>query len=270
MFEEPQAKRVRREDLLDHGGASDGEEDAQMTAQLEAKLAQSLGFDFTQPPPLPPSAAKQPSARSESAARAENSDSEDEIMGDAVEEKPAEEEYDFCLFGGSNAGATKVNIHDDSEPEGEGGFEGPRPTYLTLARPSVQQRERYGVAAMTGDQVLARSSWRNWSSELPWKVTHITITRKGVTVVPEGEESEEKRRRPGKKRRIQMRTKVRQEEEQKKSKAKLREEKEEHLKEKKKRANRAKKLRRRAQAREKKAADGGDPGDDGDVSSGSE
>jgi len=262
MFEIPEAKRVRREDLneSDVSGDNDSEADAQIRAQLEAQVARSLGLDLDdahKQPPITPSSHKAAASRK----------TEDVGMKHGEEEEHAgPEEYDFCLFGGAGAAPTKVVLEDDSEPQGEGAILKQRPVSFYLAKDlSEEQRQRFRAVAVSGDEVLARSQSRWWNMELPWKVTHITTTKKassgqqGTAVLVSADTTEAKRKRPGKKRRIALRMKERAEKDKMKTAAQLKEEKEEQLKEKKKRLNRLKKLKRREKEREKKqAAKGGE------------
>lgn len=257
--------RVRRDELNDSesSGGSDAEDDAQLRAQLEEQIARSLGLDTTRAPPAAASvkAVKAPSNGSQ----AEISDAEVDEEEDAA---AAPEEYDFALFGGSDAAPTKVVLDDDKEPEGEAGIVARRPaSFYVRTSLSAEQKQRIGVAAVSGDDVLARSGWRSWSMELPWKVTHITVKRRAgsddAVVVQEDEDQETKRRRrPGKKRRLALRAKERAKRDKVAEKRKQEEDKEEHVKEKKKRLNRLKKLRRRQKEREKKLghAEGGSVG----------
>lgn len=174
------------------------------------------------------------------------------------------EEYDFCLFGGADAAPTKVILEDESEPQGEGGLVTQRPVSFYVAPElSQEQRQQLKVAAVTGDEVLARSHGRWYSMELPWKVTHITTKQKAgprdQATSKDDPDTVAKRRRPGKKRRVALRMKERAKKDKTQTAAKQQEEKEDHIKEKKKRLNRAKKLKRREKEREKKlAAQGGD------------
>jgi hypothetical protein len=273
--------RVRREDLNESDVSrdcdSDSEADAQIRAQLEARVARSLGLDLedgpTQQQAITPSSHK----------AAASWKTEDVEMNDGQGAHTGPEEYDFCLFGGAGAAPTKVVLEDDSEPQGEGAILKQRPASFYLAKDlSEEQRQRFKAAAVTGDEVLARSQSRWWSMELPWKVTRITTmttTKKKVgsgqnatAISTSLESTEAKRKRPGKKRRIALRMKERAEKDKMKTAAQLKEEKEEHLKEKKKRLNRLKKLKRREKEREKKqaAAKGGqgaaDSGNDSDGS----
>ncbi|KFH47393.1 putative nucleolar protein-like protein [Hapsidospora chrysogenum ATCC 11550] len=259
MFEIPEAKRVRREDLNESGvsGDSDSEADAQIRAQLEAQVARSLGLDLEDGPK------QQQAIASSSHGAAASRKTEGVEMKGGEGERSGPEEYDFYLFGGAGTAPTKVVLEDDSECQGEGAILKQRPTSFYLAKDLTEdQRRRFKASAVTGDEVLARSQSRWWSMELPWKVTHITATtkkkpgsgQKATTISTSLESTEAKRKRPGKKRRIALRMKLRAEKDKMKTAAQLKEEKEEHLKEKKKRLNRLKKLKRREKEKEKKQA----------------
>lgn len=186
----------------------------------------------------------------------------------AEEEDAADEEFAFRLF--STAKPTqKVVLEEDVEPQGEGGLVGPgRPlSYYVVTNLSAKERLEYDFAAVSGDEILARSKTRSWGMEMPWKVTTIRVTRKARPEDTKAKD-EAKRRRPGKKQRISLRKKAKVKEEKQQAAAQKLIEKEEHIKDKKKRMNRLKKLRRRAKDKEKKQ--GGDAGaGSGDESEGS-
>lgn len=184
------------------------------------------------------------------------------------DEDAADEEFAFRLF--STAKPTqKVVLEEDVEPQGEGGLVGPRRlSYYVVTDLSARQRNEYDFAAVSGDEVLARSKTRSWGFELPWKVTTITVKRKAS---PEDAKAKDgAKRRPGKKQRISLRKRAKVKEEKAQQVAKKLVEKEEHIKDKKKRMNRLKKLRRRAKDKEKKqAGQGGEGVGSGDDSDGS-
>ncbi|KAI9158690.1 hypothetical protein HJFPF1_06688 [Paramyrothecium foliicola] len=264
MFEYPQAKRVRREDLacsetssLD-GGANGGL-DEELRAILEAQIAKSLGFsDFSEP--------LRPNARTDSgtAANKTTAEVETEQERSPSQEPTAEDEgYMFRLFSTSNPVSKVVLDDDDEELQGEGGLVRGRPiSYYWAKNVPVARKQEYQFAALSGDEVIARSSRRSYGLELPWKVTTITVTKlpQGNNKTSAGADTDDptisKRRRPGKKRRIAIRTKQRAEKAKEEATAKQNLVKEEHLKEKKKRLNRLKKLRKRAKAKEMKSAAG--------------
>lgn len=266
-------RSVRREDLnsSDASSASDNEDDLKAREELEAQIARSLGIDvhsLVPPEPAQPKTTAQP----------------EPVTGEAREDEEIEdapEEYDFCLFGGSAAPTTttKVILEHDEELKGDGAILTNRPSSYYLARKyTPEEKENFALAAVTPEQILASSARRQWSNELPWKVTHITCHVNRPPPGPGSSGEGEKRRRPGKKRRLALKVKERkkrekdEEKRRKKEEGKVREvEKEEHLKEKKKRLNRARKLKRREKAREEKRARGEVVNDDeGDGDSESE
>jgi hypothetical protein len=188
------------------------------------------------------------------------------------EDEPGPMEYDFSLFGGTVAAQTKVILEDEDAPQGEGGLVNPRRplSFYVVNNVPEEQKRQYSFAAVSGEDVLMRSSWRRWALEVPWKVTHIPAARKGRCDASEGKKKEEeeegvvKRRRPGKKRRIALRVKQRLAKDKAEAAAAQKVEKEEHIKDKKKRMNRLKKLRKRAKNREQKQANAQAEDGDGD------
>ncbi|PHH84781.1 hypothetical protein CDD83_1405 [Cordyceps sp. RAO-2017] len=269
MFELPEAKRVRREEL-ESADSSDGSEgadralDAELRARLGAQIATSLGLHTT---PRAGEGAQQESSRTEGASRGPGDQDaaqthDDDDLG----------EFAFRLFHTAEATATVV-LRPEDEARGPGGIVARRPAahYLAARAPAARRRE-YEFAAVDGDDVLARSRAPAWGLEMPWKVTKIATTithmaRDSDTHTTRASASPPPatRRRPGKKRRIAMRKRERTRKEQVELMAKADREKEEHFKDKKKRLNRVKKLRKRAKDKEKKlaATDGAGPGDDG-------
>ncbi|RSL93885.1 hypothetical protein CDV31_014522 [Fusarium ambrosium] len=270
MFDLPEAKRVRREDLngSDDGSESDdGIQDAELRARLNAQIAKSLGLDdsFAQPAAdliMGDSHLAGPKGSGDE--EAGGSDSPDGAGEDA------EEEFAFRLFSSAPA-AQKVVLEEDVEPTGDGEFVRGRPlSYYVVTNLPAKQKQQYAYAAVSGDQVLERSHVKAWGLELPWKVTTITVTRKAKPGEKTGDEASKSKRRPGKKQRISLRKKSKAKEDKKAAEVQRLTEKEEHIKDKKKRLNRLKKLRKRAKAREQKQAGKGEGGDSDDDSAGSE
>ncbi|KAL6855776.1 hypothetical protein J3F83DRAFT_456127 [Trichoderma novae-zelandiae] len=286
MFEVPDAKRVRREDLRasDESSWSGSEVDAELEARLNAQIAKSLGIDESahrppQPPVTLPVLEKPRTGR-----RAEDerlsSDSESEPSTPVDDSTPnddngdGDEGYAFRLF--STAGPAPKVVLEDYDKVVEGKIlRGPPLSYYLATDVSPERKHQYEVAAVSGEDVIARSKVRHWGLELPWKVTTIKVTRKarpGEEANGAQTENEQQagRKRPGKKSRIAMRKKARAraraEEEAKKKMA----DKEEQIKEKKKRLNRLKKLRRRAQKKADKGENGEGGGESGEGSSGEE
>ncbi|KAF7548223.1 hypothetical protein G7046_g8749 [Stylonectria norvegica] len=268
MFQLPEAKRVRREDLNTSdgsawGGSEDDERDAELRARLNAQIAKSLGLDesYSQSPgataarsqPILDLPSTDTTSRQHSPASAQ----------EEVDEDPADEEFLFRLF--STARPTqKVILEHETELKGDGALAAGRPlSYYAATNATGKERQEYDFAAMSGDEILARSKHRTWGLELPWKLTTITVTRNagsGVSNSAPRKEEDDKRRRPGKKQRIILRKLAKAKAERTLAQAQKLVEKEEHIKDKKKRLNRLKKLKKRAKAKEeKKAAKAGDP-----------
>ncbi|KAI0600463.1 hypothetical protein F4775DRAFT_546021 [Biscogniauxia sp. FL1348] len=261
MFEIPDAKRVRREDL--YGSASDEEDspddqlESAVQEKLHARLSGLLNISFaedesgqTDVPPDPPL---------------------DGAVGEGPEidgaEETGEEQFVFRLFRDEEPSHTVVLTKDD-ELVGQGGDGGlvvpkrPR-SYYFADDPPPEVAKRFRMAAVSADYLLQDAKRNRWGLEKPWKVTSITIaTRKeGHIRDAESQSSERKRKRPGKKRRIILRVREKAMKEREEAEKKQSVDKEQHLKEKKKRLNREKKLKRRAKAREAKQATCGGGGE---------
>jgi hypothetical protein len=281
---------VRRAELFgsetaSQDGDADDAYDDELRATLEAQIAKSLGF-------VEPTVSLQqeaPTERHKKVANHQGSDSNstreassspgpaaDGADGADGVDDAGEQGYMFRLFSTSTAVPKVVLEDEDEELKGDGGLVQPRPiSYYWVKDVPEKLRQQYEFAAVSGDEVLARSTKRYYGHELPWKVTTITVTKKvkgtgDQKAADEKDASGSKRKRPGKKRRITVRTKERAKKAKEEAAAKQNLEKEEHVKEKKKRLNRLKKMRKRAKAREKKTAGGGDDGQSNGEDSGSE
>lgn len=258
MSESLTACRVRREDLdASDGDWSEGGDDAEIHARLNAQLARALGLDH-----------------SGSEAALSNVSAKQEVPMEPDDDAGAEAEddgYEFRLFS-TSAQAPRIVLEDDNVPTGNGGILAPRPlSYYLVTDVSEGQKKQYEFAAMTGDDVLAQSRWKAPGLELPWKLNTIKTTPRKSKKSSKGSSSGSdadttKRKRPGKKRRIALRTKERAKKAEAEELAKKKTEKEELVKDKKKRLNRLKKLRKRAKEKEKKLADRGEGGADGSES----
>lgn len=270
--------RVRRADLDasdDPAGSDDEGYDAELLAKLNAQIARSLGLDesYAQPRDL----ATTPSHLTRHGSDAHESESEPEPEAGAEDDEDAgNEEFAFRLFS-STRPSQKVVLEEDLGPQGDGGFAFPRPlSRYMVTNLTADQKQQYAFAAVSGDEVLARSKDRAWGLELPWKVTKIAVTRKrrsGESICTAEEVTEKKKGKPGKKQRISLRKRAKTREETERVEAQKLLEKEEHSKDKKKRMNRLKKLRKRAKNKETKAATkDGEAGaeDSGDESAGSD
>ncbi|KAK4062033.1 uncharacterized protein Triagg1_10090 [Trichoderma aggressivum f. europaeum] len=275
MFELPDAKRVRREDLhaSDEPSWSESEGDAELEARLNAQIAKSLGLDesaFRAPKPqdtLPVPNRPQAHGRREDDGLSSDSESEPSTPADEPASnhgaEAEDEAYAFRLF--STAGPAPKIVLENHDRIVEGKLLRGRPlSYYLVTDLSPERRHQYEMAAVSGEDVLARSKIREWGLELPWRVTNIKATRKarpgeGANLTRVDDEQRAKRKRLGKKSRIAMRKKARAKEQAEAAAKQKMADKEEQVKEKKKRLNRLKKARRKA----KRKADKGDESGDG-------
>ncbi|PTB62882.1 hypothetical protein BBK36DRAFT_1183802 [Trichoderma citrinoviride] len=265
--------RVRREELhaSDESSWSESEVDAELEARLNAQIAKSLGIDESAyRPPQPPVTLPALSSDSESEPDTPVGDSTPSDQGG---EEAEDEGYAFRLF--STAGPAPKVVLEDYDKVVEGKIlRGPPLSYYLATDVSPEKKREYEVAAVSGEDVLARSKVRHWGLELPWKVTSIKTTRKarpGEAVNHDAQmegEQQARRKRPGKKSRIAMRKKARAQAQAEEEAKKKMADKEEQIKEKKKRLNRLKKLRRRAQKKAEKGENGEGGGGGGGGGSG--
>ncbi|PTB41970.1 uncharacterized protein TrAFT101_008927 [Trichoderma asperellum] len=279
MFEVPDAKRVRREDLQasDESSWSESEPDAELEARLNAQIARSLGLDesaFSAPKPqitLPVVTKPQVVGKKEDEELDSDEESEPKTPaeGSQVKEDGEDEDevYAFRLF--SAAGPAPQVVLENTNRVVEGKMIWGRPlSYYLVTDLSPEKKQQYEMAAVSGEDVIERSKGRAWGLELPWRVQTIKVTRKagrqkGETVAHVEDDQPAKRKRPGKKRRVAMRIKARAKAQAEEAAKQKMAEKEEHIKDKKKRLNRLKKLRRRAKKKTEKGG-GGEAGGESD------
>ncbi|KAK3325515.1 hypothetical protein B0H66DRAFT_548541 [Apodospora peruviana] len=265
MFELPDAKRVRREDLFDtdsRHSSPEEEEQAEIQARLKARLSQMILLDLDD-------------------VVSQKEDGDDSHRPDKmdVDHQPDEQpEFEFRLFSAAPPQKVVLEPQEDAAVDElqqrvhdahAGSMVAPRAvSHYIRGELSAEERTRFQLAAVAGSEVVRRAKQeRAWGLEVPWRVTKITVssssssssrTRKGGgdDEEVEGKErsaTENKKKKLGKKGRIAARTKE-------KAAAALQKDlmtKEEHLKEKKKRLNREKKLKRRKKEKEKKLATAG-------------
>ncbi|KAK3994777.1 hypothetical protein QBC44DRAFT_391015 [Cladorrhinum sp. PSN332] len=269
MFELPDAKRVRREDLYDSDRSDrerdaspelEGENDAELREKLNAKLSSLLAIN------LSPAGG-------------------DEVSAADRDGGAEEAEFDFRLFS-TSAPSQKVVIgtREEEAIPGEHVPFARRPmSHYIRGELTAQEKEQFRLAAVSAEDVFNAASQRAWGYEVPWRVTRITVVGHkgqqhqpvfGTAVEAEGKR---KKTRPGKKTRIVLRTREkakREEMEKRKAEVEKRQNqlmsKEEHMREKKKRLNRERKLKRKMKEKEKKGVVGGGGGDDDGGSDASE
>ncbi|KAJ9151432.1 hypothetical protein NKR19_g4966 [Coniochaeta hoffmannii] len=253
MFEVPDAKRVRRDELYSSGGEGDEVSHAQDDAATRAKLNERLARMFSL----------------DAAAGISGAGDSDEELPDAPADSGDQDQpaFEFRLFSTSGS-APKVVVAD--EDEGDGTILSSRPKSFHLKEEFTEEElARAKEVAVDYADIVLGAQQRAWGLEVPWRVTKITLTSGKTTIATSHKGSKTKvtteetgtRKRPGKKRRVALRIKEK-ERKQKEEERKAREEeaskqrltKEEHLREKKKRLNREKKLKRRQKEKEKKLA----------------
>ncbi|UKZ57814.1 hypothetical protein TrVGV298_011675 [Trichoderma virens] len=279
MFELPDAKRVRREDLRasDESSWSESEADSELEARLNAQIARSLGIDesaFRAPKPqVPLPVPTKPQANGSKEDDGLSSDSESEPKTPADDStfnqggEVEDEAYAFRLF--STAGPAPTVVLENYDRVVEGKLLRGRPlSYYLVTDVSPEKKQQYEMVAVSGEDVLARSKVREWGLELPWRVTNIQVTRKarpgeGANLTRVDDEQQAKRKKPGKKRRIAMRTEARAKEQAEAAAKQKMAEKKEQVKEKKKRLNKLKKARRKAKRKAGKGENGGGGGESG-------
>ncbi|OHW91665.1 nucleolar protein [Colletotrichum incanum] len=269
MFELPDAKRVRREDLdassEDEAAGHDEQQDAELLAKLHARVAGMLDLSGIDQAPTK-------TTTDGDAPMADGTDPENQ------DDDAGPEEFEFRLFTTTDP-ATKIALVDEDELalQGDGDMLRKRPlSYYIAGEPTAEARAELAFAAVSGEEVLARAGQRWWGMEMPWRVTRVPGTsRKGSKTANPADGGEEegeaaRRRRPGKKKRVALRVKERERKKKAEEQEKAKMGKEEALKEKKKRLNRLKKLRKRAKAKEGKKGGGEDGAEDDGSGSGSD
>ncbi|KAI1103565.1 hypothetical protein F4804DRAFT_309880 [Jackrogersella minutella] len=260
MFEVPDAKRVRREDLKDSSSDDDATQDDQLESTLREKLHAQLSglLDISSTPD------EEAQKIQESQTRGANDDSIDD--GDAKES--GEEIFTFRLFQDEEP-SRKVVLESQNGGAGkgsEGAFKvAKRPvSYYLAEEPPPEVTRQIRMAAVSADYLLQDAKKGRWGLEKPWKVTNITITTNKKATTPRdavnnlSAGAEKQKKRPGKKRRIILRVREKAKKEQEDATKRHLIDKEQHLKEKKQRLNKQKKLKRRAKARDKKQGMKGD------------
>lgn len=254
---------------MDHGGPVDPE----LQGKLNAHLAGLLGMDlavFTAPCDRDGLDAPMADGGDTAAAGGEE-DEKDAPMADdddvpaAAAAANEEVAFQFRLFRGETPSHTvviKPHEDDDAAAAGPGALvHARRPqSYYVAGEPDAQAAERFRLAAVSADYLLADAAGRRWGLATPWRVTHITVTptttdKEAATAATAA--TALRKKRPGKKRRIILRGRIKARKEKEEAAKRQAAEKEEHLLDKKKRLNRQKKLRRRAKKREGKTADDG-------------
>ncbi|KAK8191056.1 hypothetical protein IWZ00DRAFT_267256 [Phyllosticta capitalensis] len=270
MFELPEAKRVRRDELHSPASSPRSSPDPALADLLRAQLASRIDIELVDAP--------QPRAIVEPSRDADDAASEDEELEFRLFAAPA---GNAATDGAAAASAPqKIRIKSPDLESGDGGFINPeRPrSYYFSGEPNEELRLQLDAAAVTGDQVMSWALQKWPGCALPWKVKTTALDRKarealGISGGNMTEPATEKRKRKGKKARIATRTKLKAKAEAKEAQAKEKEEKELAERVKRAKRNREKKLKKRQRNKLKRAAageqDDGQPqndssGEDGD------
>ncbi|KAK3403598.1 hypothetical protein B0T20DRAFT_401365 [Sordaria brevicollis] len=219
MFEVPDAKRVRRDELFGSAGSdrdsspdTADEAEAEAKAQLlNAKLSSllSLKFEFDgdvaeddKATPAEKEVTKAPVAKKEekiekkkkkdtkqtekkdddSSSSDDESDSEDDTpMQDQPPQEEAEEapEFEFRLF--STSAPSKIVLPSKEEEDGAGEtIIADRPlSYYIRGELTPEQKEQFEAAAVTSQDIFNWAKQRAWGLEVPWRVKKIIVTVKG-------------------------------------------------------------------------------------------
>ncbi|KAK3499251.1 uncharacterized protein B0T23DRAFT_369527 [Neurospora hispaniola] len=219
MFEVPDAKRVRRDELFgsgtsDRGSSPDTADEAEVEAKaqlLNAKLSSLLSLkvefddgaarddDATTAAREPTeAAAKQPEVAREKPQKKEKetkqtsqgdaessdddgSDEEDTPMQDQapLEEEEEAAEFEFRLF--STSAPQKIVLPSKDEEDGAGETViADRPiSYYIRGELTPEEQEQFRAAAVTSQDILNWAKQRAWGLEVPWRVRKIVVTVKG-------------------------------------------------------------------------------------------
>ncbi|KAF2491433.1 hypothetical protein BU16DRAFT_529957 [Lophium mytilinum] len=246
MFDLPQAKRVRRDELYSPAPSPRSSPDPALTELLRIQ-AQNISFETVETANNPATAPDHQNA----------ADEEDE-----------EEELEFHLFAptaaqeSNDAPPHRIRI-GSPDRNGKEGFVVPErpPEYYFATEADDTRRAQLNAAAISGEEVLERAKIPWPGFEMPWRVTKISsrglvkdVVAGHADVLVELEVG--KRKRPGKKARIKTRIKAKEEHLKRETAEKSAKDKEMAEKEKKIRRNRVKQLKKRARDKAKKAEDG--------------
>jgi hypothetical protein len=274
---------VRRSDLYTSRSPSSSPEpaaDPTLASALHSRLAALYG-PIPPPDPFPSNPTHTPKASADADADAQPEPEEPQ----QPQESAPELEFEFRLFSApthsndKNIQAQKIILADSSPELGEGGFvTRERDRRFYIAEPVTGERkERFAVAAVSGEEVVRLARRRAWGLEVPWRVTAIRVTSTSVAKVKanassnlalktgqslqcgqgevevEVDPGEKGKGKPGKKRRIILRERRRKAVQREEAKREERESKEEAEREKRTRRNREKKVKRKMKEKASKA-----------------
>lgn len=254
MFEEPQAKRIRRSEVFEDAESDSSEEEVTDTTTIKdiqnsIGLAYHFDYDLVE-------------NESGKITKFAHIQIDEPIHEDSL---PNEEAFEFRLFSAKKPSdeantstatelvSQKINIRSPTpDKPSDGRFINPhRPLSYYLA--SDPPTPDIAAAAVSGDEILESSQCPWPGMQLPWRVTHLPNAKMSALRPRKSDVSSalkadsRDKRKPNKRRRILLRTRERAKDEKTK-------EKEAHLREKKTRLNREKKIKRKAKEKAAKAA----------------
>ncbi|KAF7955056.1 uncharacterized protein EAE97_000315 [Botrytis byssoidea] len=263
MFDLPDAKRVRRSDLYTRSSSSSPEPPSPIDPDISARFHNQLASLYG---PI--------SFQSCATGNASNPESINDAphsppLGDNQDQA---EEFDFRLF--SNVQEGKIVLKEEAIDKGIFVVQERDKSYYFTGPIEGQRKEKYAIAAISGENILEGRGKRYWGLEVPWRVRVVKIGVGGQKKLgsngllgARNSSNVEKRRKLGKKKRILMRERRRAIEAQEQAMTREKESKEEADKERRARKNREKKVKRKAKEKALKAAAGGidqtEPGVDG-------
>ncbi|KIM96016.1 hypothetical protein OIDMADRAFT_148537 [Oidiodendron maius Zn] len=259
MFDLPDAKQVRREDLSIRSGSTTprSSPDPETEKRYLERLGRVYGVSEVGRKADEDDIAEGHSSRLNPTQYEHDFDEKDN-EGEAAAE---EEDFAFRLF--ASEPARQIVIRE--EDAGTGAFVGTRdPRVFILGRAEGERKRGFESVAISGEEVLRRKGMRAWGLEVPWRVL---VVRNGSSMKGtkgSGTSGEDwkvrdikgKKKRAGKKRRILIRVRKRKGEEEKERKRREEAERGEREREKRTKKNREKKVKRKMKEKAKKAGNG--------------
>ncbi|MCJ1253457.1 hypothetical protein MMC24_001269 [Lignoscripta atroalba] len=205
MYGLTEGKPIRRADLNSH---STSPEPSLPDTTIEARLREQLNLEYALPDKILDRTT--PVQQQLDTQTVPNDGGED---ADIFEFRLFSKSTSKPLHTNERAGVPlRVNIRSPSPCVGEPGFLRPRrsDTYYFKGDPSVEEKEQYRSAAVSGDEITRQISVRWHGCSLPWRVITINATARTETSNSSAHTKSNpvRRTRQGKKRRIITRKKM--------------------------------------------------------------
>ncbi|MCJ1243566.1 hypothetical protein MMC30_000763 [Trapelia coarctata] len=253
MFEIPNAKRVRRQDLYSRS-PSPSPSPSTPDSPLRARLQQQYEAAYQLPHSFEGAVSPAVSHRSPTPA-----------AEDLAAQIRDEEAFEFRLFSKPGSGdqapvkPSRILIRSPSPVIGEPGFLQPRRSdkYYFATTPTCEQRACFEAAAISADAIVAEQAHKWPGCALPWRVTTITApaARSSSALAANLTGISTKRKRVGKKRRIILRKELALVREKEAIRSMTAAEREAVEREKRTKRNREKKVKKKERDKLKKAAE---------------